>query len=314
MHACMLCGHKLSVAVNFYRSRFFRRSLCRKCFHKQYFVCSKCGCMCYRRDASRYNKYMCIYCASERMAEWNCIEKEWNSTFNKCKSHRLFGVELETYSCPNNKKIQSKTVFGSKYDGSIRGKEYYSPPMLGDKGLEEIQNFCHAAKCRGWRVNEDCGTHVHLDVRQQTSDELKCIAIGYLLTYPSWSSLVDPRRRYNTYCAPPSLTVHDIERVPEFGIISDQANRYQFINFAAHRKHGTIEIRGLEGTLDAKLVTNWVLAHLTFVDFCAKLSIAEVKETFKKDTWKALKQHVLKDLSRYFGRRRFDWSVEKIFR
>jgi hypothetical protein len=94
----------------------------------------------------------------------------------------------------------------------------------------------------------------------------------------------------------------------DFFRFCEDANRYEFINIAAWPQHNTIEIRGLQGTLDKRLITNWIIAHTSFADFAANSTYAELDRLFlapskENQCWHNIKKH-LGTAARYFGRTR----------
>jgi hypothetical protein len=230
------------------------------------------------------------------------------ATFDFIGSKRRFGVEIETAQCKHYSRIENQTFFGAKFDGTIDGKEFDSPILCGDEGLAIVHHFCDIAKRRGWEVNDRCGTHIHLDMSREREDRLRSIIVGYLYTYQSWAKLVHPKRLNNAFCMPPSYNPTNILNTRHsFHSIIQNAERYEFINFRAYQRHRTFEIRGLEGTLDKKLLTNWIVAHLTFVDLCATLSVEQIGQLFNQPEpicWDNLRKMVLGDIGRYFARLR----------
>lgn len=283
---------------------------CRACFGEIAFKCCRCGGN-YPHNRRAANQRTCLACAGctqtdNQDANWHAKRLSTETTFDKIKSKRRYGVEIETAQCKYVCRVQGTTPFGAKYDGTISGKEFDSPILAGDEGLAVIRDFCDIAKRRAWTVDERCGTHIHLDMSSQTSASLRQTAVGYLHTYQSWSKLVDPSRLGNEFCMPPTYNVSAVTASVYFSSFTETRRRYEFINFRAFERHGTFEIRGLEGTLDKNLLVNWIIAHLTFVDFCAKVSIEELEKLFNQPEsicWANLKT-VLGDTARYFGRRR----------
>ena len=225
-------------------------------------------------------------------------------------SARAFGIEIETATCRFAERLRNKTAFGAKYDATCTGREFVSPILGGDEGLQTVRDFCDHAKRRGWEVDSGCGVHIHLDMSQEDRATAKRIAVAYLLTYPTWAKLVDPKRLTNQYCMPPGHNAHYVQNHNDFGYLCGSCYRYEFINLAAYCRHGTIEIRGLEGSLDKVLITNWIKAHLAFTDFAASSDYQELNSLFggtEEDCWRNLKQHI-GSTARYFGRVRAKWS------
>jgi hypothetical protein len=272
-------------------------------------MCQQCNRLYHTENRAISNNRICVRCEATNngayTAGWEKKSELVGTTYNLIKSARRFGIEIETAQCKHVDRIQGKTLFGAKYDATITGKEFDSPILSGDEGLVVVHHFCDMAKRRGWKVDERCGTHIHLDMSQEGALNLRSIAIAYLYTYQSWAKLVHPNRLNNNHCMPPTYDADCIMRRAFTSAIS-RIRRYQFINIAAYLRHKTFEIRGLEGTLDKKLLTNWIIAHLTFADFCATLSVEQVNRLFNQPElicWDNLKT-AIGDTARYFGHRR----------
>jgi hypothetical protein len=57
-------------------------------------------------------------------------------------------------------------------------------------------------------------------------------------------------------------------------------DRYQWLNLAAYKEHGTFEVRSHSGTLNASKASNWVVAHIRFIDAVAAMTVDEVFARF----------------------------------
>jgi hypothetical protein len=201
--------------------------------------------------------------------------------------------------------LRDQTVFGVKEDGSIDGLEFVSPILAGDQGLAEIEKFCDLAAEKGFEVNEDCGYHLHIDMRDTTDLQRRHIAYAYRLTYELWASLVKKDRRNNTFCYKPCYRASDIRDTEDFGSFIRHLDRYQFINLRAYRDHTTYELRGYQGTLSKTEICNWIAAHLRFVEFVKDKSFAEIDTLFDcESAWTNLRRVLGARLARYYARLR----------
>jgi hypothetical protein len=224
-------------------------------------------------------------------------------------SARTFGVEIETAQCNNVHKIEGKTVFGAKYDSTVTGREFVSPILGGDDGLQVVTDFCDHATRRGWGVDRECGIHVHLGMQDDDIETVQRIGYAFLLTYDNWVGLVAPWRRGNGWCGKHPYTLDDYRGVV-FRRHCETVSRYHFFNFNSYCYHKTIEIRGLQGTLDKTLISNWICALVRFADFAAKSCYNDLDAMFRnkpeKTCWKALRKHI-GPTARYWGRVRADY-------
>jgi hypothetical protein len=196
--------------------------------------------------------------------------------------------------------MKGKTCFGVKEDGSINGLEFYSPILSGDKGLAEVRKFCRLAKT--FAVDEDCGFHLHIDMRDTDSIQRKRIVYAYRLTFELWQHLVDEDRWDNCFCQGPYYSPEDIARADRPESVSN--DRYEFINLRAFRTHSTYEMRGHQGTLDSKQICNWVKAHLRFVEYVKDFDLPELDKMFKskKKAKRTLRKIFGTTLSNYYSK------------
>jgi hypothetical protein len=227
------------------------------------------------------------------------------TTIKKTGSGRCFGIELETSQCDNYPKMRGETCFGVKEDGSVDGMEFYSPILCGDKGLAEIRKFCRLAKRHDFEVDDTCGYHLHLDMRDTTIVQRKRIAYAYRLTFSLWQHLVREDRWHNTFCEGPNYSPQELRDTHNFTTFERRQCRYQFVNLRAFCDHSTYELRGFQGTLDYREICNWIKAHLRFVEFVKDTPMAELDAMFGQGLRKAkrsLRKVLGTSLSNYYAK------------
>ena len=264
-------------------------SYCSDCYHDRYTCCDNCGCELYRSDAcSNDNGTCCESCfdshCDESAGEWGPRPfNTTNITVEKIRSTRKFGVELETSSCPDCNEIAGDTVFGCKEDGSISGKEFVSPILAGDSGLDECTKFTRLANSHGFKVDAACGFHAHFDVSRLSTEQLKSVAYAYYRTYNVWAAFVKDSRRSNHYCRATSWGKTELSNITDQASWNDfigYMDRYAWLNLAAYRRHKTFEVRLHTATLDGRKVCNWIKAHIRFIDWAKDKTFAEIDEKF----------------------------------
>lgn len=259
---------------------------CPNCARSQLHTCPSCLRLLYRGD-------LCSQCRPREAATWHPAPVA-------CGSGRCFGIELETSSCNGYRSLRGQTCFGAKHDSSISGMEFVSPVLCGDRGLTEVTTFCKNAKDLGFTVDGDCGYHLHIDMRETSTDQRKAIAYAYRLTYPFWASFVNSFRANDCrYCKAPSYRGDELLR-DDFDYFCRCSDRYEFVNLAAYRTHKTFEIRGHQGTLNPVEILNWIEAHLRFVEAVEN----QTPDDLLMLNWKKLKKILGADLARYYGRKR----------
>lgn len=210
-----------------------------------------------------------------------------DTTFDRTKSQRRFGVEIETSRCDNHEPLRNLSSFNCVRDGSVDGLEFVSVPMKGDNGLAEVDKLCEYARENNWQINSACGLHVHLDATDLSNDELFKVAWAYLLTYDLWSCFLPVSRKNNYYCAKHFFAPSSLELYNDFETwVRDevQGERYCWINFSSYLRHGTIELRNHTASLNGSKINNWIRAHLRFIDTVKDMTMDEILEKFNGTT------------------------------
>lgn len=170
------------------------------------------------------------------------------------------GVELEFISPFNKTKIMTKLAKAKLehkvnlgYDGSVEC------PYTGDDGYElrvldkqsniktTLTKVLKVLKESEASVTEECGLHVHLDMRNRDKGS------SYSKLYkalPTLAKMVHPSRLKNDYC--------------EMNESSESGGKYEAIN--SMTAFNTIEVRLHEGTLDKKKIHKWISTLTSIVD------------------------------------------------
>lgn len=319
---CMYCKCRLDPHGNL-NEGWTGQILCNRCARKLYFKCPRCTLIrsTTHREESGLHRHLCAMCNRHlrigtprvRDVYWGSGEPVRGGEYTLTGSNRTFGVEIETAQCDNVHKIEGKTVFGAKYDATVTGREFDSPILSGDAGLKVVTDFCDHATRRGWKVDGECGTHVHLGMQDEPDiATVQRIGYAFLLTYDVWEGLVAPERRRgnNEWCMKPPYTPTEY-REWSFWDHCESVNRYHFFNFNSYRSHKTIEVRALQGTLDKTLISNWICALVRFADLAAKSGYKDLDAMFRnkseKVCWNSLKKHI-GPTARYWGRVRANYA------
>jgi len=168
-------------------------------------------------------------------------------------------------------------------DGSVYGGcEAVSPILYGEDGLTELTTAINALRQAGATVNTSTGMHVHVDARDLTGDEFGRTFAFYTERQDLFDMLVAPSRRHNTYCRKyDSRTIAQIKRVAqEQGkeqVRYAYDDRYMTVNVTSYGRHGTLEFRQHQGTLNATKAVSWVrllLAIVTKVQACTEETVS----------------------------------------
>jgi hypothetical protein len=244
--------------------------VCDSC-QESYSPCSICRNHIYYEDIFTCNLCNTCYCGNCRHS-CNEMDDEFKFLDGKpCKEmpfDRYVGVEIELMSKKGLSKIPN-VQRGS--DGSISTVAYYSKPIelrvypaKGDTLIKHITDVTNAIKeCK---VNDSCGLHIHLDLRdQKTSDDIYKFFNIYLAFEDCLYAMLPPLRIDGGYSRPlrqyKYFTRQDINYLP----IS--TGRYLMSNFTALNKHNTLEIRGHSGTLSHVKILNWIYINLSMLEY-----------------------------------------------
>jgi hypothetical protein len=189
---------------------------------------------------------------------------------------------------------------GVTEDGSLGngGREFQTPKLRGAKGEAVLTTVCRALQSNEFTVNNDCGTHVHIDgkgllPRTISKDEptsLKQLWAFYLAYEPVIHSFLPQGRRSNRYCyslykvaaidkVKACKTQRDIERLwykaqhPR-QLDSRKSHHYDDSRYAGVNLHSllgqkNVEIRYHSGTINALKILHWVNLHTAILDRAA---------------------------------------------
>ena len=288
--------------------------VCQRCFDEMYAHCADCGTLCDRH--TRYqnddSEQLCHSCWA-RTFTWRPTVVSTRGPSDRVGSGRCFGLELETSACDGYKDIRNQIVFGAKQDCSVDGMEFDSPILHGNRGLDHVRQFCKLARKMGFRVDRRCGFHIHMDMRRTTKKQRHAIIYAYRLTYKIWESMVCADRRNKSWCHAPDSTLAEIREIDDIDEYCYDSDRYEFVNCLAYATHGTFEIRGYQGTLNAVVICNWIRAHLRFVDAVQDKSLDELDELFGKPrrALQNLRRIIGATLSRFYA---CDWRLSNLTR
>ena len=254
---------------------------CTECFTARFTVCAGCErAMLYDEVAYTDSWDGDTYCANCSPCDEDDDEAEWEQgrrvegrTFVNIGSKRRFGVELEISGCRRHGGLRGKTPFGAKYDGSLSsGKEFVSPVLQGDEGLEAVASLCAYGRDNDWTVDSSCGYHVHIDCGDLNDDQLKSVAVGYAATEGLWARFVSKKRAGNQYCEKLPYGVADIRSRNFRSILDMSESRYHWLNWQAYSRHQTVEVRLHSGTTNYDKIANWVKIHTRFVDALSSMT------------------------------------------
>jgi hypothetical protein len=283
---CETCAEVFSQRDAF-RSPNGQAVFCEDCFNLSFFRCPTCGGSHSRDDARGWEgDPHCEGCYGNADT-WKT--QPWSgkaSTFELVGSERCFGVELETCQCDDHRELHGKTEWGCVYECSTPGREFVSPILQGDEGFNEIRAMCRVAGQKRWSLDRSCGLHIHIDARDLSSEEMLQTVYAYRATYPLWKRFVSRRRSDNSMCGSPQYNLDDVREVEHIEDFVEARDRFEFVNWRAFLRHGSIEVRLYHGSLNAREICNWVALHARFIDAVKGMTFDEIDAALGRITRK----------------------------
>ena len=207
---------------------------------------------------------------------------------NKTVSERTFGIEIE-FNAAVNMRIVAITLqnhgiecVAESYNHTTRSSwklvpdssvhsnfrrynmELVSPVLKGAEGLAEIRKVCKVLNNSAIdaKVNHTCGLHVHHGANDFGESQMRNLVSLYKNYEGEMDKMVARSRRGNAnhYCS--SLQNKEIANV--------RASRYHKLNLAAFTRHGTVEIRHMNGTTNADKICGWIVLTQAVVERAAE--------------------------------------------
>jgi hypothetical protein len=149
----------------------------------------------------------------------------------------------------------------------IGGCELVSPPLPSNQeSFDLVKKVYNLLESCGARVDRQCGTHIHFDasfintIRTLPGKDkfFTSFVECYRVVEPKFNTLVKNHRNNNRYCR---TTLNDDD--PSW-VAND---RYRKVNCReAFNRHGTLEFRHLQGTLNGDTVIAWINLCKTFTE------------------------------------------------
>lgn len=285
-----------------------------RCFNRCAFFCGGCGDSFeiddgYEFEGERY----CGYCIEEIDRNASANTYYTDETKNFSTRGYTIGIELEVYpeGTVPSMPVELTKYFGVKPDGSLssNGVEYVSVPTNNDNAYEIINGISDFLISNNFRVNTDCGFHLHIGGDKiSNSVNRQKIMIGALIFKDCLFNMLPPSRQNNTYCDKTRLPLNSLlftkkaQNNPE-EIYNNYCCRYEFLNYRAFDRHGTLENRAHQGTINSKKILNWIEINTRLFDFAINTSYEDLIKL--RGNAIEFKREVLKDkeLINYYEQR-----------
>lgn len=195
-------------------------------------------------------------------------------------SERTFGVEVECGTPFDRDSLRETQEFlringfpewGRRigYDGTEI--EIKSPILQGKDGFDELQAFYRLLARNDFYTTGEDGMHVHHGAEEfrDNMDAVKRLVKSWVANKGIIDMMVSNRRRYDYDCCP-GWSEEDLEVLERSKNIDElYGNTYndrEDLNVKALRRHGTIEIRLHEGTLNHQIAEAWIKFGQRFIE------------------------------------------------
>jgi hypothetical protein len=185
-----------------------------------------------------------------------------------------------------------KVVSDLSVSGNGHGLEFVSPILKGEDGLNQVRKITAALTAIGATINQTCGLHVHVGVRNEPIDFFKNLIKLYSKFEDAIDTIMPQSRRANAarYCRSVKLinpAAIDAARSKEelaqalYRASGADGAKYHKVNLVPHGKP-TVEFRHHAGTVDGEKAVNWIVTCLRLVA-AAKAGKSGAGETIARD-------------------------------
>lgn len=180
------------------------------------------------------------------------------------------GIEIEAEG--RNIKMTNLPKWSSTDDGSLRGAfpnerhEFVSGILDIGEVEKEISNLAEEQKDAEFNFSFRTSTHVHVNALDMDVQQVVSFVYLYYLFEKDMMRYCGESRNNNRFClriVDSEFQVDILRAMIENGFrdlrfIIDDNMRYGGCNLAALMKYGTLEFRGMRGTMDKKVLMNWI--------------------------------------------------------
>lgn len=231
---------------------------------------------------------------------------------------RLTGIEIEVEGWEGSderyddydedevdRDVSDPDGWTSLHDGSLRGggREFITAPSPLCTVPALADNFYRAYRYEGWEASQRTSTHVHVDVRDLTAEELKTSLVVYTLLEGLLFKQVDNSREHNVYCVPYYRAWEDLARVSRFlrnpirnASCLGRTCKYSALYLEPILRFGTIEFRHAHTFATASELVRWVNICHAVAGAGTRMSIESVLRTVDTGGITALANEVFGEL------------------
>lgn len=235
------------------------------------------------------------------------------------ESDRAVGIEVEVENLQLNR-YPNGDVWMQKGDGSLRnnGVEYVTMPIKASDAPLALYDLLEGALNKNCCFSPRTSIHVHVDMRNETSDEVTDVVLMYTLFETLFYKFTGRGRIKNIYCVPifdTNLLSGRAAGTSNIFRIAEVWSKYSGLNLIPIASFGTIEFRHMHGTFDVDKLSRWVRIIVKLVDYVKKQgkdfirnfllkesgtirSVRDVGEAIWGEDWPSLKLESASEIQR----------------
>lgn len=174
----------------------------------------------------------------------------------------LIGLEIEVENVKDTKKAVAPHFWIQKEDHSLRnnGAEFITPPLRAKYLYTALHYLYEDILPNETDFSERTSVHVHVNVRNLTSEELNTFILLYMIFERVFFSFADKKRYQNIFCVPVLETklLNNFFQNINFTLPAIPWQKYTGLNLLPILDKGTVEFRHFPGTNDYNKIYLWV--------------------------------------------------------
>ena len=240
-------------------------------------------------NAEKLQKYYGYKSLNIKRAFHTAYEKacEVKPTYTMIDPNILFGVEIEVENVGVHPELDY--YWTATNDGSLRnnGLEFVSIPLRGHQVEYALDYLSKNLAGTDLVFSPRTSVHVHMNVRDFTWDQVKVFTLLYAIFEKHFFHVVGSVRESNIFCVP----LYKSDQLDKILQLETEIkwHKYNALNLTpiygdtgeGLKPQGTIEFRHLYGTLDKKIIIDWINTISLLRKFALTQTLTEVLEKIR---------------------------------
>ena len=219
-----------------------------------------------------------------KVKDWGASNRLFASLNTSWKPQQLLGLEFEVEGTNLPREEDLRWYWKVVSDGSLRGEssEYVlrtpnAPEYFEKKSLPYlIRAFNKKKSVLNFSVR--CSTHVHMNAQHLYGYQVMMLVGLYYAYEEVFKLLLQEQRHGNLFCVGSSECKQDLaERLSRacfsnqglIDFVNNDNNKYSAVNLCTLAKFGSVEFRGLHGTLNKDEILIWTRLLTALYEFAA---------------------------------------------